>query len=328
MILPFLINWRFMERSIGLKQIRHKLYCAFKIVRHELSWITITNLLLVLMIDAFFGTLVSSYLRGFPNLYSLILGRVEALLQVLLQLITWLGGSPAGLKLNAALNSLMGRFFSYHLHLWRNYIGILEPLLSFILSTLINVGFCGLTLQIALAKDLLSIATFHIYCLYIYATRLFNVELNLLKSLGRLFFGRKWNPLRNRIDSIHLSNSEMFLSSMGFTISVFLAPTTIPYYIVFLSLRLPCLIVESILSYLVEVVNSMEPITCFLILTNSSWVADKIYIKPVKLCDPTTEIQSYEIHTRTSLKLFKTPNLGKPIMDVICKIFQSKVITQ
>jgi phosphatidylinositol glycan class Q protein len=60
----------------------------------------------------------------------------------------------------------------------------------------------------------------------------------VIKSLGRLFLGRKWNPLRNRVDHVQLSKSEMFLGALAFTIGVFLFPTSIIYYIVFLSVSI------------------------------------------------------------------------------------------
>ena len=33
-------------------------------------------------------------------------------------LLQWLMGAPAGLKMNRALDQVLGRFFLYHLHLW------------------------------------------------------------------------------------------------------------------------------------------------------------------------------------------------------------------
>ena len=54
------------------------------------------------------------YLRLFPCLF-LCLQHVAEELQDLLQ---WLMGAPAGLKMNRALDQVLGRFFLYHIHLW------------------------------------------------------------------------------------------------------------------------------------------------------------------------------------------------------------------
>lgn len=45
----------------------------------------------------------------------LCLQHVAEELQDLLQ---WLMGAPAGLKMNRALDQVLGRFFLYHIHLW------------------------------------------------------------------------------------------------------------------------------------------------------------------------------------------------------------------
>ena len=38
-------------------------------------------------------------------------------------LIEWLMGVPVGLKLNRPLSTVLGKFFLYHLYLWKTYIG-------------------------------------------------------------------------------------------------------------------------------------------------------------------------------------------------------------
>lgn len=38
-------------------------------------------------------------------------------------LLEWLRGAPAGLKLNQPLTQALASFFSYHVHLWRLYLG-------------------------------------------------------------------------------------------------------------------------------------------------------------------------------------------------------------
>lgn len=40
-------------------------------------------------------------------------------------LIEWLMGVPVGLKLNQPLSTVLGKFFLYHLYLWKTYIGLL-----------------------------------------------------------------------------------------------------------------------------------------------------------------------------------------------------------
>ena len=89
------------------------------------KWIEAGDIVMLLVFDLVIGVLFSYYLTmttSVPSMYELVHGKIEELLELLLQILDWLSGAPAGLKLNASLNSLLGRFFSYNLHLWRNYI--------------------------------------------------------------------------------------------------------------------------------------------------------------------------------------------------------------
>lgn len=63
--------------------------------------------------------------------------------------------------------------------------------------------------------------------------RLFNIQLNALISLFRLFLGKKKNPLRERVDSCQYKPDQLFVGTLLFTILLFLVPTTWVYYTVF-----------------------------------------------------------------------------------------------
>lgn len=56
-------------------------------------------------------------------------------------LLQWLMGAPAGLKMNRALDQVLGRFFLYHIHLWIskcNYLTF-QPPFSSLPSPVLNV---------------------------------------------------------------------------------------------------------------------------------------------------------------------------------------------
>ncbi len=54
-----------------------------------------------------------------------------------------------------------------------------------------------------------------------------------LASLWRLFRGKKWNVLRQRVDSASYDVDQLFIGTLLFTVLLFLLPTTALYYIVF-----------------------------------------------------------------------------------------------
>jgi len=54
-----------------------------------------------------------------------------------------------------------------------------------------------------------------------------------LSSLWKLFRGKKWNPLRQRTDSLDFHIDQLLLGTMLFTVTSFLLPTTAVYYFFF-----------------------------------------------------------------------------------------------
>ena len=166
------------------------------------------------------------------------------------QLLNWLKGAPAGLKLNSQLANFMGEFFLYHTFLWRGYLVFLRSFLEKLLLLVIYSGCLGITIQLSLLQDVLTMMTLHIYCLYVHAARLYHLQVSLLVSLWRLFRGKKWNPLRKRIDSLPHDVDRLFFGTLMFTILFFLLPTTLLFYSVFTFLRLCILFVQRLITQL------------------------------------------------------------------------------
>ncbi|CAK9802196.1 Phosphatidylinositol N-acetylglucosaminyltransferase subunit Q [Anthophora plagiata] len=168
----------------------------------------------------------------------ILLNNAEKVVTFLKELINWLMGVPAGLKLNHALNNILGKFFLYHIHMWWTFLIFIKPVMDFAFEVLVLFGKLGITFQIAIAADLLALVSFHAYCIYVYAARLFNLQLKGITSLFRLFLGKKQNPLRKRVDSCQYQPDQLFVGTLLFTILLFLMPTTSVYYAVFTMLRL------------------------------------------------------------------------------------------
>lgn len=80
-------------------------------------------------------------------------------------------GSPVGLKLNYAFSQNLGHFFLYHISLWEAFLQASRFLLKYTFKLSIIPGALGLTYQAALLSDLITFASFHVYCIYVYAAR-------------------------------------------------------------------------------------------------------------------------------------------------------------
>merc|ERR1711936_86417 len=173
--------------------------------------------------------------------------------RLLIQLIDWLMGVPAGLKLNRQLSHFLGNFFISHINIWIGYLQVLQLYSPPVLEVIALTSYMGLSLIGALTNDVISILTCHIYCFYVYAAKLYALQLKCLISLARLFVGKKWNVLRLRVDSVTYEADQLILGTIMFTILLFLLPTSLLYYIVFAGLRLFVVVVQVILDTLVRV---------------------------------------------------------------------------
>lgn len=115
------------------------------------------------------------------------------------ELLQWLMGAPAGLKMNRALDQVLGRFFLYHIHLWSSescrpvksdssppseeqscspppsspsgYVHLMAPFIEGILWYGGLSACLGLSVALSLLSDMIALLTFHIYCFYVYGAR-------------------------------------------------------------------------------------------------------------------------------------------------------------
>ena len=114
----------------------------------------------------------------------------------------------------------------------------------------------GFSFQVCVGQDSLNLVTFHIHCFYSYARRIFISQTSGICSLWRLFRGKKYNPLRDRVDTLpHPSVEQLFLGTLGFTILLFLYPTTLVFYVIFAILEYCTVAVNFILSGVVNAIK-------------------------------------------------------------------------
>ena len=195
-----------------------------------------------IVIDFALGYAASEFIKQEANAEKLASGALQgadAVILYLRKLITWLMGAPAGLKLNSVLSMCLGKFFLYHIHLWTTFLHVTTPYVSHFLThhCLEILSKMGLCMQLCVIQDAFNLITFHIHCFYAYARRLFVSQSKGLMSLWRLFRGKKYNPLRDRVDSSSSNVDQLFLGTLAFTILLFLYPTTLMYFTVFKALE-------------------------------------------------------------------------------------------
>ncbi|XP_069692380.1 phosphatidylinositol N-acetylglucosaminyltransferase subunit Q [Periplaneta americana] len=241
--------------------------------------VKVGNYVVAIIVDVCSGLLLLYWLialKSSPT--ALLLESGEVVVRSLRELLHWLMGIPAGLKLNYAFNNMLGRFFLYHINLWWTFLVVAKPLLEVTFHIFLCLGRLGLTFQASILADLLALVSFHIYCIYVYAARLYNLQVSGLVALWRLFLGRKRNPLRGRVDSCQYSPDQLFVGTLAFTILLFLLPTTFMYYIVFTSLRLVVIGLGGLLTRVRYVLQCLPLYVSTLWLLRSTAISSTIHL--------------------------------------------------
>lgn len=239
------------------------------------------NLLTSKLLDLILGLLIIHWLTHGPGQEDLvrpIAERAQGVITQIAKLLEFLMGSPVGLKLNNAFNKALGNFFLYHMSLWNTFLMATSPLLTTIGRFMCFFAAFGFTHQLALAADLFALATFHVYCIYVYAARLYGVQVHGLIALWRLFLGRKRNPLKSRVDTYHYNSHQLFIGTLAFSLLLFLFPTTAMYYLVFVTLRLTLLFVSRLLNGLRTTIQELPIYVTLLWLTGASSVRGDVHV--------------------------------------------------
>ncbi|XP_039253589.2 phosphatidylinositol N-acetylglucosaminyltransferase subunit Q-like [Styela clava] len=222
------------------------------------------DILSTIFVDMIFGVGLLGSLYYFDFLPSTrttkqaFLPYVESIANQVEELIEWLMGFPAGLKLNHPLNQFLGHFFLYHVRLWLEYSKMMMEFIPYLITYCLMTSCLGLSFLLSIIADAVSTLSFHVYCFYVYAGRLYGLQVAGLMSLWRLFRGKKWNPLRKRVDSLEESGQradQLFAGTLLFTVLLFLLPTTALYYGIFMLLRVAVLAIQVAISGVVFIIS-------------------------------------------------------------------------
>ncbi|KAK9534527.1 hypothetical protein VZT92_006967 [Zoarces viviparus] len=237
------------------------------------------NMVVSFLVDVSLGMLLIWWLYRDDHISMLantLVPAADHVAKELEELLQWLMGAPAGLKMNRALDQVLGRFFLYHIHLWISYIHLMSPFIEGILWYGGLSACFGLTFALSLLSDMVALLTFHIYCFYVYGARLYCLKIYGLSSLWRLFRGKKWNVLRQRVDSCSYDLDQLFIGTLLFTVLLFLLPTTALYYLVFTLLRLVVVLFQGVIHLSVDFINSFPLFAVGLRLTRSHRLAEGV----------------------------------------------------
>ncbi|CAB3409907.1 unnamed protein product [Caenorhabditis bovis] len=202
----------------------------------------------IIGIDLMIGWILFYNIGNIERIHNYFWSHTGGIARYLDAIISWIVSNPGGLKLNGPVNTTLSTFFGYHIYLWTAFVNLLQ---SEMFTRLIICSFSfGLSYMSAVVCDFAKIITLHFYCFDSYASRLWNLSYIVIQDLWALTRGKKWNPLRKRIDNVTLDSREQFLSTSLFVILLFILPTVLVYFVVFRTLRYCVSVIDISLSLL------------------------------------------------------------------------------
>ena len=259
------------ENSSTFKQIETKFAIALRISNswHELhkKWknhpLTLSRSVhfydsfYLIICDSLLGIIIGILLFSYSGEFLLFISLLkEKFTQVfIISQIEWLMGWPAGFKLNDNLDSFMGQLFLFYNEIWIKFLDFF-PFSghTFVLFVSIS-GLLGLSTMISILSDFIHISTLHVSWFYTASARIYMYQLHAISSLWKLFRGKKFNVLRNRIDSCDYDIDQLLLGTILFTVIFFLFPTVAIYYLYFSLVRFVIAFIQFVIFCALQILN-------------------------------------------------------------------------
>ncbi|KZT64436.1 Gpi1-domain-containing protein [Daedalea quercina L-15889] len=169
--------------------------------------------------------------------------------------LIWLNSWPAGLKLNTELSQFYCHSLLAAITIWGRVLRSIGPYYPALFWIVGAAGSCGMTMIVSLLSDIIGLLTLHLHVCYVLSATAFRHELGLARSLWNLFRGKRFNVLRNRLDSWDYDIDQLLLGTILFTLVAFLYPTVLTYYALFASAHLAVIVLHGLLDTISALLN-------------------------------------------------------------------------
>ncbi|CAA2969042.1 N-acetylglucosaminyl-phosphatidylinositol biosynthetic gpi1-like [Olea europaea subsp. europaea] len=252
----------------------------------------------------------------------------------------WLMGNPAGFKLNAELAGILGVISLNAMQIWlmdfnqkrKSKMEIKKPEES--IQTFIHLvdiyGWLYQLLAAALIIDVISLVTTHVWTLHMFLSLVYSQQIQAIAALWRLFRGKKWNSLRQRLDSYDYSVEQHVVGSLLFTLLLLLLPTTSAFYIFFTILKTAVSFICMVVEVAISLIHATPYANVFLWSVRKKRFPSGIWFE-ILSCEQTainySEIRSPARTSSPSGKLQKTTDTSGSKSSVLVSFLHSNYLT-
>ncbi|CAM0876542.1 unnamed protein product [Alopecurus aequalis] len=234
-----ILYWPIFLQDTSLSSSVNVEYAHTAAIKKHALW---SNIIMDLLMGFILGT---ALLLNMETICSWIFSLLHYMTDAVLRSgCVWLMGVPAGFKLNTELAELLGMISLNAIQIYSTLWFIMGGFLRHIIQGLAFSGILlGFTVPVSFFIDIIQLATLHVTMLQWLISLIYSRQIQTVTSLWRLFRGRKWNPLRQRLDSYDYTVEQHVVGSLLFTPVLLLLPTTSIFYIFFsiLSSTIICL---------------------------------------------------------------------------------------
>lgn len=243
-----LLYWPIFLKQAGFRSSSSVEYAEKAALREHSIWSSV-------LVDVILGNLVGFMLFLHPELilkWVLILAS-HITNDILRTGCAWLMGVPAGFKLNTELAEVLGMASLNAIQIWSTLWSFATCICCYAIKVFALSGiFLGMTIPAAMLMDMMTIAAKHVSSLHWLMSLMYSHQIQALTALWRLFRGRKWNPLRQRLDSYNYTVEQHIVGALLFTPLLLLVPTTSVFYMFFTIMNtttvLLCILIEVTIS--------------------------------------------------------------------------------
>ncbi|PUZ52666.1 hypothetical protein GQ55_6G287900 [Panicum hallii var. hallii] len=247
-----ILYWPFVLQDTSLSSTMNVEYAHKAAIRKHALWSSIA-------VDLLMGSVLgAAFLLNTETICIWTVALVHHMTDAILRSgCVWLMGVPAGFKLNTELAELLGMISLNAIQIYSTLWFFVGGYLRHIIQGIAFSGIIlGLTAPVSFFIDIIQLATLHVTMLHWLISSIYSRQIQTVASLWRLFRGRKWNPLRQRLDSYDYTVEQHVVGSLLFTPVLLLIPTTSVFYVFFSILTTTVIWVCVMLEIAITVIQS------------------------------------------------------------------------
>ena len=205
----------------------------------QVLWHRLSGFVVFVLLDVSSGCLLGACLFKYSDVIIEVFITTAYFLErkLLMEQLEWFKHAPGGIQLNPLLTRHFVESCITFFELSHHYLGILQTFANPILKIISCLGAFGLSTQLALVVDIFRVISLHISFVYVITSFLHRIQVSMLVSLWYLFYGKKINILRGRVDTYNCDKQQLLLGTALFAVLAFLFPTFTAFYILFFILR-------------------------------------------------------------------------------------------